>query len=105
MIAYSFKTFNILNIDKCIIEKTIEKTIEKIILQKISCLLKLKESNTIICGINKVFLLYDMNTDFYRTTRLIHKENIYDLLLIDEHTFVFCSRDKTIKVWKLLIEY
>ena len=40
-----------------------------------------------------------MNTQEYKLTKNNHKGIIYDLLLIDDNTFLSCSRDKTIKVW------
>ena len=42
----------------------------------------------------------DMNTEQYKITKNNHNDAIHDLLLIDDNTFLSCSVDKTIKVWK-----
>ena len=41
-----------------------------------------------------------MNTQEYKLTKNNHKGIIYDLLLIDDNTFLSCSNDRTIKVRK-----
>ena len=41
-----------------------------------------------------------MNTKQYKITNDNHHRTITDLLLIDDNTFLSCSDDKTIKVWK-----
>ena len=88
--------FSIVNIDKCVIEKTI---IDESF-QYVYCFLRLKD-NTILCGCSDgLFCSYDMKTGQYEITRTKHKNYIYALLLIDEHTFLSCSEDDTIKVWK-----
>ena len=96
MIVGGRNTFSIVNIDKY--------AIEKIIINKsfgdVHCFLKLRNNKTILCGCeNGILLFYDMNTKKYKTTNNNHKGIIYDLLLIDDNTFLSCSRDKTIKVW------
>ena len=56
------KTFCIVNIDKCIIEKRIEDKS----LGFISCFLKLRDNRTILCGCGiGTFCFYDMNTGEY----------------------------------------
>ena len=55
----------------------------------------------ILCGCEKgQFCFYDMNTKEYKITKNNHNDDISDLLLIDDNTFLSCSRDNTIKVWK-----
>ena len=46
-----------------------------------------------------IFCFYDMKTKQYKITKNNHKESVFDLLLINDNTFVSCSGDKTIKVW------
>ena len=91
------KSFSIVNIDKCVIEKTIEdKKFEFVY-----CFLKLRDNTIILCGCcNGIFCFYDMRTEEYKITYNNHQGSIFDLLLIDDNTFLSCSFDKTIKVWK-----
>ena len=87
----------IVNIDKCVIEKTIKEES----FGYVHCFLKLRDNNTILCGCDDgLFCFYDMNTEEYRTTENNHDGQIYDLLLIKDNTFLSCSGDKTIKLWK-----
>ena len=90
-------SFSIVNIDKCIIEKIIEdKSIGYVY-----CFLKFRDKKTILCGCyNGIFCFYDMNTEQYKITKNNHNNYITDLLLIDDNTFLSCSWDNTIKVWK-----
>ena len=88
---------NIINIDKCVVEKTIEDGSLKGIL----CFLKLRDNKTILCGKDDgAFCIYDMNTEQYTFTKRYHKNKISDLLMIDDNTFISCSYDTTIKVFK-----
>ena len=65
------------------------------------CFLKLRDNKTILCGCNNgIFCFYDMNTEQYKITYDNHHAAISDLLLIDDNTFLSCSDDKTIKVWR-----
>ena len=86
-------TIYIVNIDKCIIEKTIEDQS----LGFVYCFLKLRD-NTILCGCD--YGLYDINEKHYKT--LLNNENncINDLLIINDNTFVSCSNNKTIEIWE-----
>ena len=87
------KSFCIVNIDKCVIEKRINV--------KSFSFLKLRDNKTILCGcINGIFCFYDMNTEQYKITNDNHCYAISDLLLIDDNTFLSCSMDDTIKVWR-----
>ena len=98
------KSFCIVNIDKCIIEKRIKDKS----LGYVYCFLKLRDNKTILCGCNNgilcfeymIFCFYDMNTEQYKITNDNHQLAIIDLLLIDDNTFLSCSWDNTIKVWK-----
>ena len=84
--------FCIVNIYKCVIEKTIRA------LGGVHCFLKLRDNKTILCGCyDGSFCFYD--TDEYKTTKNNHNDDITDLLLINDSTFLSRSRDKTIKVW------
>ena len=88
--------FSIINIDKCVIEKTIEDNV----FENVRCFLKLRDNNTILCGCdNGLFCFYNMNKEEYRTTINNHNKSISDLLQIDDSTFLSCSFDGTIKIW------
>ena len=90
-------SFSILNIDKCVIENRIKD--ESI--GYVYCFLKLRDNKTILCGCNNGrFCFYDMNTEQYKITNDNHCYAISDLLLIDDNTFLSCSMDDTIKVWR-----
>ena len=83
-----------MNIDKCIIEKRIKDES----LGYVDCFLKLRDNKTILCGCdNGIVCFYDMNTEQYKIT---NNRVINDLLLIDDNTFLSCSTDTTIKVWR-----
>ena len=98
LIVGEVRSFHIVNIDKCVIEKKIE---EDKALGYLNCFLKLRDNNTILCGgKNGIFCFYDMKKDEYKTTKSNHTKDINILLLVDDNTFLSCSRDKTIKVWK-----
>ena len=87
----------IVNIDKCAIEKKIENES----FGYVYCFLKLRDNKTILCGCDKgIFCFYDMNTEQYTITKKNHKGLINDLLLININTFLSCSFDKTIRIWK-----
>ena len=91
-------SFCIVNIDKCIIEKRIIK--DKSI-GDVNCFLKLRDNKTILCGCEYgIFCFYDMNTEQYKSTNDNHHRDITDLLLIDDNTFLSCSWDNTIQLWK-----
>ena len=91
------KSFSIVNIDKCVIEKRIKDKS----LGYVACFLKLRDNKTILCGCyNGIFCFYDMNTEQYKITNDNHHRTISDLLLIDDNTFLSCSFDGNIKVWR-----
>ena len=91
------KSFSIVNIDKCVIEKTINVKL----LRYVDCFLKLRDNKTILCGcIKGIFCFYDMNTEQYKITNDNHNDDITDILLIDDNTFLSCSIDGNIKVWR-----
>ena len=86
-----------MNINKCVIEKKIKDES----LGNVNCFLKLRNNKTILCGCdNGIFCFYDMITKEYKKTEYNHKYGIFDLLLIDDSTFLSSSADNTIKVWK-----
>ena len=91
-------SFSIVNIDKCVIENRIKDES----LRWVRCFLKLRDNKTILCGCNNngIFCFYDMNTEQYKITNDNHHRGITDLLLIDDITFLSCSTDTTIKVWR-----
>ena len=97
MIVGEHKSFCIVNIDKCVIEKRIkDKSFEGV-----CCFLKLRDNKTILCGCKcGIFCFYDMNTEQYKITKNNHNAHINDILLIDDNTFLACSFDTTIKVWR-----
>ena len=91
-------SISIVNINKCLIEKTIEDEP----LEGSCCFLKMRDNKNILCGCNKgKFCFYDMKTEQCKITNNNHDDVlITDLLVIDDNTFLSCSWDKTIKVWK-----
>ena len=97
VIVGEHNSFSIVNIDKCIIEKIIKD--ESI--GYVFCFLMLRDNKTILCGCEYgIFYFYDMNTEQYKITKNNHNDDITALLLIDDNTFLSCSEDTTIKVWK-----
>ena len=89
--------FSIVNITKCSIENSItDKGFGSVL-----CFLKLRDNNTIICGCdNRIFCFYDMKDKKYSINNNNHDSSIEDLLSINDNTFISCSYDKIIKVWK-----
>ena len=88
-------SFCIVNIVKFVIEKRIRDGA----FWFVYCFLKLRDNKTILCGCSEgIFCFYDMETQEYTLTN--NNNNITELLLIDDNTFLSCSIDKTIKVWK-----
>ena len=97
VIVGEHNSFSIVNIDKCIIEKRIKDESIKYV----DSFLKLRDNKTILCGCNNgIFCFYDMNTEQYKITYDNHHNNITDLLFKDDNTFLSCSWDNTIKVWR-----
>ena len=97
VIVGGLHSFSIVNIDKCVIEKIIEDES----FEGVGCFLKLRDNKTILCGCdNGIFCFYDMNTEQYKITKNNYHNAISDVLLIDDNTFLSCSTDTTIKVWR-----
>ena len=97
MIVGGKNIFSIMNIDIYVIEKTIKDKL----FGYVYCFLKLRDNNTILCGCDKgLFCFYDMKAEEYKITMKNHKGLINDLLRINTNTFLSCSFDKTIRVWK-----
>ena len=100
VIVGGLNSFSIVNIDKCVIEKRIKDKS----LGYVFCFLKFRDNKTILCGCgrrdNGTFCFYDMKTEQYKITKNNHNRVITDLLLIDDNTFLSCSTDTTIKVWR-----
>ena len=60
VIVSGHKTFSIIILDKCIIEKTIKDGS----LGFVRCFLKMRDNKTVLCGCDKgTFCFYDMNTE------------------------------------------
>lgn len=91
------RCYAIINIDKCIIEDKI--SMEDI--DSINCSIKLNDGN-ILCGCfdgdATISSIKEHNSSV--TYLKIHKKCITDFLKINEKTFVSCSKDGSIKVWK-----
>ena len=97
VIVGGYDSFCIVNIDKCVIENRIDDES----FEGVFCFLKLRDNKTILCGCKYgIFCFYDMNTEQYKITKNNHNDAITDLLFKDDNTFLSCSEDKTIKVWK-----
>ena len=89
--------FPIVNIDKCIIEKTIED--ESI--GWVYSFIKLRDNKTILIGCdNGNFCFYDMKSKEHRITKNNQNGSVLNLLIVDDNTFLSSSDDKTVKVWK-----
>ena len=89
--------FVIINFDKCVVENFVGAKNQK----GFDCFIKLRDNKTILCGCDKgKFGLYDMYTKTFTITNKSHNSTINDILTIDEETFLTCSNDKSIKVWK-----
>lgn len=64
------------------------------------CFMKLKE-NFILCGCGSgKMIIFNDKTKKYSIETTKHTDGISDLLKVDENTFVSCSLDTTIKIWK-----
>ena len=88
--------FFIVNIDKCVVEKTIEDES----LGFVNCFLKLRDNNTILCGCESGQLCYYyLITEKYSISKNNHEEDINDLLLVNDKSFLSCSEDSVIKLW------
>ena len=86
--------------DKCVVEKTIEDKS----LGFVSCFLKLRDNNTILCGCESGQLCYyDLITEKYSISKNNHQKDINDLLLVNNKSFLSCSDDSLIKIMELLI--
>ena len=88
--------FYIVNIDKCVVEKTIKDES----LGFVNCFLKLRDNNTILCGCESGQLCYyDLITEKYSISKNNHQKKIVDLLLVNNKSFLSCSFDSEIKLW------
>ena len=92
---------------KCVIEKTIgikDESIRNVdgdfSFIDVNCFFKLRDNKTILCGCDKVFCFYDMKTEQCTITQNNHHRTINDILFKDDNTFLSCSTDTTIKVWR-----
>ena len=95
VIIGGYQIINIVNIDKCIIEKTIRDTNFRCV----NCFINLIDNNMILCGCEKgQFCFYYMNTKEYKINQNNHYSKILDFLMIDEYTFLSCSNNDTIKL-------
>ena len=88
------KHFQIVNIDKCVIEKTTKDESFGIV----NCSLKLRDNKTILVGCDYGTFFYDMRTKQYEVKDIIEYP-ISNLLLINDKTFLSCSCSINIKVW------
>lgn len=87
----------IVNIDKCIIEDTVFNDKFGIA----NCFLQLRDANTFICGFDKGLLcLYNIETKKTIITISDSKEDIYNLIKINEHSFVTYCSSNIVKLWK-----
>ena len=91
----------IVNIDKCLIEDIVKIISNNYTIRTVNSFIKLGDNKTILCGCCVgLFCLYNIETKEYKITRKNHKGLINDLLQINNNTFLSCSFDKTIRVWK-----
>lgn len=80
---------------------SIEKTIKDVQLGIVRCFMKMRDNKTILCGCcGGKFCLFNKNTKQYIVSKNKHLNDITDLLSINSDTFMSCSLDYSIKVWK-----
>ena len=102
-----YSKFMVVNIETKQIEVEISEK-NSIREEKKFCLMKLRDNNTLLCGFGcdssfdrAAFIFCDVKG---RTTKKIdsniHNQGVLDLVAIDEETFVSCSNEDEIKVWK-----
>ena len=97
VIVGDWNYFSIVNIssNKCKIEHCIKD--EQ--LGFVNCFIKLKDNKMILCGCDKKFCLYDMETNSYTINNSNHKETFSDFICIKESLFASSSFENSIKVW------
>ena len=89
-------SFYIVNIVKCVVEKTIEDGS----IGNVNCFIKLRDNKTFLCGYDYGFFCFNDKSEEDITNKNNNMYAIIDLLMIDDNTFLSCSVDMTIKVWK-----
>ena len=92
-----WQILGIINVDKCIIEQKLENKW----VNEVYSLMILRDGN-VLCGCsNGLICIYDIKSNNIIISKdSIHDGVISDLLSINEHQFVSCSRDASIKVWE-----
>ena len=82
-------------------ENKVENSIEEGRVDYGLSFVKLRDDKTIICGCNSgFFVVYNIDTKEHQVIRSDHKDDINDLIKYDDETFISCSSDKNIIVWK-----
>ena len=102
LIVGTSRGFVIVNIDNEKIEKNDDISV------RVKCFAKLTNSSIIVCGCERgMIIFFNLNTNKLDICQTNHIGDINDIVAIDSDTFVTCSDDMTLKVWKyniLLVE-
>ena len=68
---------------------------------RVKCFAKLTNSSIIVCGCERgMIVFFDINTNKWSSHQTSHIGDINDIVAINSDTFVTCSDDMTLKVWK-----
>ena len=86
----------IVNIPKCIIESRIEDKE----FGYVSSIMKLNEDVMLYGCYNGKYVKYDLNSKKYEINNDMHTGNVSDMIKLTNESFVTCSFDNCIKVWK-----
>ena len=63
--------------------------------------MKMRDNKTFLCGCcGGKFCLFNKNVNQYIVSKNKHRNDITDLLSINDDTFMSCSLDYSIKMWK-----
>ena len=65
-----------------------------------------RDTHTVLCAcFGGTYCYYDIKTEQYKKISNNLKARLDDILLIDDKTFLTCSKDYTIKVMKIHTNY
>lgn len=95
IISCGNKTIKIVNINKSRPEQKYKD--EK--LNSIGSIMKIN-NRSILCGSYKMACIYDIKNNIISQFIKLHDDAIYDFLRLDDHQFLSCSQDWSIKLWE-----
>ena len=96
IVVGGFKKIVIVNLDKY----TIEKSIEDEIFRSIYSVLELRNGSIIFGAFKRKLYLYNQTDNKVSSLSTSHGNDISCLININENTFLSCSYDSSIIVWK-----